>query len=126
MDVVKEITEMNARLLSAISAGDPERTVELYDEEARFLPFGDTLKVGKAEIGAGYAHLMRQPGFEMGFTSERILASASGDMALDTGRFAFRTAGDAPIDAKGKYMVVWRKDAAGDWKIVGDAINTDE
>jgi ketosteroid isomerase-like protein len=69
--------------------------------------------------------MMGTPGFDLTFTPEQIVVSASGDMALDRGTYRLTVApsGKAQHDT-GKYVVVWRK-ASGDWKAAADIFNSD-
>jgi len=59
------------------------------------------------------------PGFTIGWTPDSGVASASGDFASTTGRYAVKM-GDQTLE-QGRYMTSWRKDEAGAWKVVMDA-----
>ncbi len=54
---------------------------------------------------------------------DRALASLAGDLGVTTGRFT-RTVNGA-VDGRGRYVSVWRRDAAGAWKVVMEIGNTD-
>ena len=53
-------------------------------------------------------------------TSERL--TIEGDLAVDVGMWhsTGRRAGQEPSSASGRYLVVWVRTAAGDWKILYD------
>jgi ketosteroid isomerase-like protein len=54
---------------------------------------------------------------------DRAFAAESGDMGVTTGRFTRSAAG--ADTAHGRYVTVWRKNAAGQWKALIDIGNTD-
>lgn len=75
-----------------------------------------TVITGAAEV----AKLFDQtpPGFALEWTPDGGHGSTSGDLAVTTGRFTVK-AGDQTLD-QGRYVTVWRKDAAGELKAVMD------
>ena len=54
-------------------------------------------------------------------------ASKGGDLGYTSGTYQFSITGSdgKPIPDKGKYVVVWKKDASGKWKVVADIFNSD-
>lgn len=62
----------------------------------------------------------------MKLTTDRVVASDAGDVAVEEGSFALQYAGadGKPIDDTGKYIVIWKRTDAG-WKVVRDIFNTD-
>jgi ketosteroid isomerase-like protein len=77
--------------------------------------------VGREAIRRMYADVFPRLKSFRGEASE-IHVSASGDVAWETGR-TFSTRSD-PADAKessGKYLLVWRKDRDGVWRIAACA-----
>ena len=63
------------------------------------------------------------PEFTIGWTPDSGVASAAGDFATTTGRFAVKMG--AQTIQEGRYMTSWRKDEAGAWKVVMDATIAD-
>ncbi|HTA95878.1 MAG TPA: DUF4440 domain-containing protein, partial [Verrucomicrobiae bacterium] len=58
----------------------------------------------------------------------KVEVARSGDLAYDTGAYSF-TRNDAsgkPVTATGKYLVVWKKQADGKWKVIQDIDNRDQ
>ncbi len=58
------------------------------------------------------------PGFALEWTPDGGHGSMSGDLAVTTGRFTVKAGGEL-VD-QGRYVTVWRKDAAGALKAVMD------
>jgi len=70
---------------------------------------------------------MASPGFALKFASTKIEVARSGDLAYEIGTYEL-TGNDAkgrPQTAKGKYVVVWKKQA-GSWKAAADIFNADQ
>ena len=58
----------------------------------------------------------------------KVEAAKSGDLAYETGTFreSFKDDKGQPVSVVGKYAVVWKKQADGQWKAVVDIFNTDQ
>ena len=58
----------------------------------------------------------------------KVEAARSGDLAYETGTFeeSFKDATGQPVYVMGKYVVVWKKQANGQWKAIVDIFNTDQ
>ncbi len=57
----------------------------------------------------------------------KVEVARSGDHAYETGTFeeSFKDANGQPITVVGKYVLVWKKQPAGQWKAIVDIFNTD-
>ncbi|MDP3491502.1 MAG: DUF4440 domain-containing protein [Hyphomonadaceae bacterium] len=88
--------------------------------DSQFIQPGAYLK-GAEAIAAPFEQ--SPPGFTLGWTPDSGVASASGDFATTTGRYAVKM-GEQTIE-QGRYMTSWRKDEAGGWKVVMDATIAD-
>lgn len=113
------------RWLQLIKAKDAAGISQLYMEDGAIMPPNAPIANGRAKVQETWASMMRTPGFELSFTPDQILVSASGDMALDRGTYELTVvpSGKSQRDT-GKYVVVWRK-AGGDWKAAADIFNSD-
>jgi ketosteroid isomerase-like protein len=60
--------------------------------------------------------------------ANKVEAAKSGDLAYETGTFeeSFKDANGQPVRLVGKYAVVWKKQADGQWKAIVDIFNTDQ
>jgi ketosteroid isomerase-like protein len=84
-------------------------------KDGQFIQPGVVL-TGADKIAAGFDG--SPPDFMVDWTPDGGHGSVSGDMAVTTGLFQVTTGGQT-ID-KGRYVTVWRKDAAGQLKAVMD------
>ena len=91
-----------------------------HPTDSQFIQPGAYLK-GAEAIAAPFEQ--SPPGFTLGWTPDSGVASASGDFATTTGRYAVKM-GDQTLE-QGRYMTSWRKDDAGAWKVVMDATIAD-
>ncbi len=111
--------------LKLIKAKDAAGISELYMEDGAVMPPNAPIAKGRAAIQQTWASMMRTPSFDLSFTPDQILVSASGDLALDRGTYRLTVAPSGkPQHDSGKYVVVWRK-AGGDWKAAADIFNSD-
>jgi ketosteroid isomerase-like protein len=83
--------------------------------DGQFIGPGSVSK-GVDQVVAGFAQ--SPPGFAIDWTPDGGHGSASGDLAVTTGRYTIKIAADT-IE-QGRYVTVWRKDAAGALKAVMD------
>jgi ketosteroid isomerase-like protein len=70
---------------------------------------------------------MALPGFAVTWEATSAEVAASGDIGYTLGKFTFHmTMPDGtPMDDRGNYATVWRKQADGAWKVVVDIFNSE-
>ena len=111
--------------LQLVKAKDAAAIAALYAEDGAVMPPNAPIGKGRAAIQQTWASMMGTPGFDLTFTSEQILVSSSGDMALDRGTYSLTIAPGGTMQTDtGKYVVVWRK-IGGQWKVAADIFNSD-
>jgi ketosteroid isomerase-like protein len=84
----------------------------MHPTDAKFLQPGAVVQ-GAEEIAAVFAQ--SPPDFSIAWEPDGGHGSASGDLAVTTGLYTIST-GARPIE-KGRYVMVWSKDAAGELKV---------
>ncbi len=89
-------------------------------EDSQFIAPGQVSK-GAAAIAAGFAG--SPPGFAIAWVPDGGVGSASGDLAVTTGRYTVKQ-GEQVLEA-GRYITTWRKNAEGAWKVVIDTTIAD-
>lgn len=127
IDVKVDVKSAQATLDAALKADSDFAAMAAKDgPKAAFLAYMDPLDSqriepgnvvkGAAEIGKGFDQL--PPGFALEWAPDGGHGGASGDLAVTTGRYTVKANGET-VD-QGRYVTVWRKDAAGDLKAVMD------
>ena len=85
-----------------------------------------TAAVGRSAIQARFGGLLSQLATaNVKLTTQDL--TVSGDLAVETGRYAWALtpkAGKTMLDS-GKYVVVWKKQVDGSWKMYRDVSNHD-
>ncbi len=112
----------------AAGAKDVEKTLSFYAENASLLPPHAPIATGKDPIRKFWAGLMATPGYAISWSATKVEASKSGDVAYEVGTYEL-TLNDPkgkPATGRGKYVVVWKKQADGAWKGVADMFNPDQ
>ena len=113
---------------NAASGKDLEKAVSFYADDATYNPPGAPLAAGKDAIRKVWANVVAIPGGNLRWVTSKVEVARSGDLAYDTGAYAL-TKNDAsgkPVTATGKYVVVWKKQADGKWKVIEDIDNPDQ
>jgi ketosteroid isomerase-like protein len=116
------IEEGNRIFTAAVLVGNPDRVATAFTDDATILPFRlpGTVK-GHAAIAEYWRKRLSTTRFlELEVTTSSI--DTSGDLAYEIGTNRSRTqVGDsAPVNATGRYLVVWRRGADGVWRIQAD------
>jgi ketosteroid isomerase-like protein len=122
------INKLDKAWSAAAGSKDLEKTVSYYSDDASAYPFNAPIATGKEAIQQLWSHLMSLPGFALSFTPTKIEVAKSGDIAYDVGTFELKTTDPQGklVSEAGKYVVVWKKQPKGQWKVIADIFNTDK
>jgi len=126
--VRQAIDAANAKGADALNKGDTESFIALYSPDAIVMMPNAPAWRGTDAIRTGFQGMMTQyTPSGVAFTTDDV--QVAGDVAVETGHFAMtltpKTGKAKPMSDKGKYIVVWQKQADGSWKIVRDISNSD-
>jgi ketosteroid isomerase-like protein len=125
---VKQAIDGNNVLFgAAVLKGDTAALAGFYTDDALFMSPNHPAARGHNAIAKSFAGM----GSEMKLATFKLQAQdvvVAGDYAVETGAYDF--SGTAPKATKpmhdaGKYLVLWKKQADGSYKIVRDIYNTD-
>ncbi|MCB0167201.1 MAG: SgcJ/EcaC family oxidoreductase, partial [Anaerolineae bacterium] len=110
---------------SSLNAGDVDRYMALWADDAMQLPPDSLPLVGKDTLRAGLESEVKEITYDMKITNEEV--NASGDMAVARGTYAATITpkdGSEPITIDGKYMTLLKRQSDGSWKIFRDIYNS--
>ena len=125
MTARNDVLTLNDRFSKAVANQSVDDVLELYEDNARLL-------APNAPMAQGH-EAMRQvfQGFiEMGTNSlqlEIVELHESGELVIDVGRYTLgiQPPGAEPIEDRGKYVDVMRRQADGSLKLIADIFNSD-
>jgi uncharacterized protein (TIGR02246 family) len=112
----------------AATAKDLDKAVSFYADGALILPEKAPAVRGSENIRKNWAPVVTLPGPGLSWQTSALEVARSGDLAYETGAYNFVTTdkkGEA-TDYKGKYLVIWKKQTDGTWKVAVDTDNPDQ
>lgn len=105
---------------AAAVARDAERFLALYDPEVTFIAPNGAITRGEP-LYARWRRVFAEPGYSLAWRAEAVTVSATGDLAYTAGPWREVHVRDgAPQIGEGRYVAVWRRQAAGQWKVLVD------
>lgn len=124
MELRSAIESAAADFEAAAAAGDAAAIAALYTQDATLLPDGAEIIRGRGGIQDYWAALLSELPEDATVDLETVDVDGAGDLAYEIGTFTV-TAGGETIDA-GKFVVVWRHEPDGSWKMLADIFNRNE
>lgn len=109
---------------SAAAAKDAEKFASFYAEDGTLM-LGNAPDVkGATAIRDAAGGMMKDANFALSFETTAVQVARSGDLAYELGTYSMTTTNPKtkkPATEKGNYVVVWKKQADGNWKAAVDA-----
>jgi len=127
MDVAqvrKAIEDGNLKFGEAVRQGNGAAIGALYTDDATILPPNGEMVKGKPAITAFWTGGLQAGIKEAVLTTVEVLDM--GELAFEIGKYALKIqpAGHGVIEDTGKYVVLWKKQSDGAWKLHVDIWNT--
>ena len=111
--------------LEAYNAGDADRIVALYAEDAVMMPPGAPAASGHAAMKAFLTtDMANAKAAGVTLVDGDSSAGVSGDLGWHSGSYTVKNAAGETVDS-GSYAETWRKTADGKWLIIRDIWNSD-
>ena len=120
------IRAIDAAWTKAAESKDIAGTTAVYADNAVLMAPGAPIMTGKEAVTKGWTGMMADKNFALSFGPTKVEVSKGGDLAYELGDYSL-TMSDKKGKAqtsKGKYVVVWGKQADGSWKALVDAPTT--
>jgi uncharacterized protein (TIGR02246 family) len=123
VQVKKSIEAENAKYSEAIQHGNLAAVVAAYTDDAAMLPPDGQMIKGKQAIEELYKRLFQIGMKEVTLTTLEL--GGKGDLAYEIGKTKVRIQpeGQSAITDSTKYLVVWKRQADGTWKVHADIWN---
>ena len=98
-----------------------EGFLSFFADNATLLPKNGPVIIGKQAIREHYARIFADPDFSLTWAPFKADVAASGDLGYTVGTYEVtQGANGARQVSRGKYNMVWKKQAGGEWKVVTD------
>jgi uncharacterized protein (TIGR02246 family) len=122
-DTRAAIEAANAKFSDAFARGDAKALAALYTSDAIAFPPDSEMIRGNEAIGT-FWKATRDSGVKSAALTTMDV-ERSGDLAYEVGTvfLTIEAAGKAPTTATAKYVVVWKRQADGSWKLHRDIWN---
>ncbi len=120
------VRDADAQWSKTAGSGDVDGTVAYYVDDASLLPPNAPIASGKQAIRAMWASLLA-PGTTISWEATKVEVARSGDLATVIGTYqdSVKDPQGNPVNDRGKFVEVWKKQADGKWKVVADIFNSD-
>jgi uncharacterized protein (TIGR02246 family) len=115
---VRQIRRMRRHWVHVVNAGDLERYAELLTQDAVWIPPGQPPVQGRKAIREWLEPIFREYRYDFALRGSRV--QVAGDWAVERGVFDSSLERRADGDRhrhKGTYIVLWRQDESGEWRI---------
>ncbi|HKV05543.1 MAG TPA: SgcJ/EcaC family oxidoreductase [Candidatus Acidoferrales bacterium] len=106
---------------------DVEKTISYYTDDAILLAPGAPPVVGRDELRKAWQRMLAAPGLHLTTAPISVEVARSGELAWEVGSFQVKTldhAGKASTQS-GKFVLVWKKQGDGSWKVAADTNGND-
>jgi len=126
VDLVAEqakIHDLEAAWAKDAAAKDVEKSVANYADDAVLIMPGAPPFKGRDAIRTAWKGMLDDPNLKINFSADRVEIGASGDLATTKGSYTQTTTNPKtkkPVEDKGSYVTVYKKQADGGWKAVED------
>ncbi len=123
MKSVKEaIAQSYKDFEEAFHRGDADTMSRMYTEDAEWFIPGAPIVRGRQAIAAAWKGIIGSGGNTVHVDIQEV--EECGDWAYDIGRFTARAPDDSVLNT-GKYIVIWKRQSAGEWKTHRDIFHWD-
>lgn len=121
------IRAASAAWSQASARKDIDKAVSFYGDGAVVMSPKAPAVHGSENIRKGWADILT-PGPGLSWRTTTVEVARSGELAYENGEYDFVTTdkNGKTNDEKGKYLVIWKKQADGAWKVAVDMDNTNE
>ncbi|MFZ0796298.1 MAG: DUF4440 domain-containing protein [Terriglobales bacterium] len=117
----------DAAWLRVYQTKDIAKSVAFFDEQGSMLVPNKPILSGKDAIAKFIASGFALQDYKITWHPNKAGIARSGDLGYTSGTYemSFKDASGKTISDKGKYLMVWKKQADATWKVLFDTSNSD-
>ena len=126
-DALKQLRAAEEAGIQAFARHDAGQAASIYAPDAALM-LTNMPTVKGAAIASLLKEMMADPNFSMALVTDKVEATASGDLGYTRGTYTLTTTDPTSkkiMRESGKYLTVYAKQPDGSWKIVDDMSNPD-
>ena len=126
-EAVDSIRAADAAWLSAYAAKDVDRSLAFFDEQGSMLVPNTPILTGRDAIAKFMARGFALEDYRITWHPNKAGVASSGELGYTSGTYtmSFKDASGKTISDNGKYLMVWKRQTNGEWKILFDTSNSD-
>jgi uncharacterized protein (TIGR02246 family) len=125
--IEQALRDLDAQWSAAAGAKDVDKAVSYYAESAVVMPPNASTATTKESIRSAWKEMLTTPGAAISWKATKVEVAKSGDLAYVSGTYeeTMTDASGKPVNDRGKYIEIFKKQADGTWKVVADIWNSD-
>lgn len=125
MTTRESIEAVGRTLCERLNAGNVAGVAELYTEDAALMPPGAARLDGRDAIQQYWQGLLDAGVGDISLATQEV--EDAGDSAVEVGLISATAPGDgdARVSLTGKYIIIYRRDGGGNWRLHRDIWNFD-
>lgn len=124
---VDALRAADAAWLEAYRAKDATLAAAFYSPQGAMLAPNAPARKGKNILTKFIASSFTLPGYNIFWRCQKVEVARSGELGYTSGayRMSYRNASGKKVSDRGKYLMVWKKQRTGEWKVLFDISNSD-
>jgi uncharacterized protein (TIGR02246 family) len=121
------IRAASAAWSAATEAKDVDKSLSFYAPDAVAFDDGGPMETDQTQFRAGMQKLVDAKDTTIAWTTTKVEVARSGDMAYEYGAYHLDTKqkNGTVKTQHGKYVLIWKKQPDGNWKVAIDTDNSD-
>ena len=126
-DAERALLSTNSAWLKVYAAKDARKAAAFYDTSGSMLVPNSRILTGRKAITKFIAGAFALEKYEIKWRPNRAGVARSGELGYTSGTYTMRFTGSSGkrVSDKGKYLMVWKKQPDGEWKVLFDISNSD-
>jgi ketosteroid isomerase-like protein len=126
-EALRALRAADAAWLKAFQTRDLKKAAAFVDAQGSMMPPNAPVATGRTAAAKLIAAGFELRDYRLAWHPNKAGAARSGEMGYTSGRYKvrFRDASGKMIFDNGKYLLVWRRQATGEWKVLFDMNNSD-